>query len=260
MLLENVLNGNYQTDAAHYQSIVNNAISTDTNKLFTYAQFQNGLISDIVFGGFTIPGISNLLEARKTYLQAIPELAATEPTINRPVMSNNSPLLNSVVNMSVAITNATITSPYVGYRFNVKEKFTQLPLYDDGAHNDGTANDGVFGTSFTMTGATMQYYVYAENDFIGKFLPARAEHEYLIFQITGSAALNNEVVINEILCENSNKEKDEYGANEDWIELHNKTNELKDLSNLYLSNNISNLKKWKFPMFTQMIPHSYLTI
>jgi hypothetical protein len=178
MLSENIENGNYLTAAAQYQSIVDSALNTDLNKLFSYQQFQGGLNTDVVFGSFTVPGISNLLEARKLYLQTVPELIATEPTITTPVFSNNTPIINSVINLNVSISNANNNSAYVGYRFNIEEKFIQLPLYDDGLHNDINANDGIYGNSVTISGPAMQYYIYCENDSIGKFLPARAEHEF----------------------------------------------------------------------------------
>lgn len=260
MLNEQITNANYQTQAAQYQSLVDNAISTDGNKLFTYQQFQGGLNNDYAFGNFTVPGITNLLDARKTYLTSLPEFSATEPIINAPVFSNNSPAINSVVNVAVTINNANNTNAYIGYRYDVKEKFMKLPLYDDGGHNDANANDGIFGTSFTMTGATFQYYIYGENDTIGKFLPARAEHEFLTLNAISTIPQLGDLVINEFLAQNDSWNKDEYNDREDWIELYNKTNSVLDLSNVYLSNNINNISKWKLPNGTKMMPNGYLTI
>jgi hypothetical protein len=260
MLNENIANGNYQNEAAQYQSIVNNALSIDTNKLFTYQQFQNGLNTDVVFGSFTVPGIANLLEARKTFLQTITELTATEPIINTPVFSNLAPSINANVNVAVTIVNANASGAYMGYRFDVKEKFMKLPLFDDGLHNDGNANDGFYGNTCTMSGATMQYYVYAENTSIGKFLPARAEHEFLSFNATSIIPQVGDIVINEFLAQNDHWNKDEYSDREDWIELHNKTNSVLDLSNVYLSNNANAISKWKLPTGTTIMPNGYLTI
>lgn len=260
MLTEQIVNNNYQNLATQLQSTIDTAIANDTNKLFTYAQFQNGLSADVSFGSFTVPGIANLLDARKTYLQMLPELIATEPTINAPVFSTASPSINANVNITVAIGNANTTNAYIGYRFSVKEKFVQLPLFDDGTHNDGAANDGQFGTSFTMSGAMMQYYIYAENDTIGKFLPAKAEHEFLKYKAAKVAPLLGDIVINEFLANNLNYNNDEYNDNEDWIELYNKTNNVIDVSTLYLSNTVTNYAKWKLPNETTIMPNAYLTI
>jgi hypothetical protein len=260
MLSENIINGNYQNEAAQYQSIVNNALLTDANKLFTYQQFQGGLNTDVAFGNFTVPGIANLLEARKTFLQTIPELTATEPIITAPVFSNLAPTINANVNVAVTIVYANVSSAYIGYRFDVKEKFMKLPLFDDGLNNDGNANDGVYGNTFTMSGATMQYYVYAENTSIGKFLPARAEHEFLSFNATSMIPQVGDIVINEFLAQNDHWNKDEYSDREDWIELYNKTNAVLDVSNMYLSNKANAISKWKLPAGTTIMPYGYLTI
>jgi hypothetical protein len=260
MLSENMTNGNYQTEANQYQSIVNNALFADSNKLFSYQQFQGGLNTDVVFGSFTVPGISNLMEARKTFLQTIPELMAAEPTVNIPVFSQLAPAINTPINVTVAIANANASGAYLGYRFDVKEKFMPLPLLDDGLHNDGNANDGVYGNSFTMSGASMQYYVYAENTSIGKFLPARAEHEFLTFNAAAVVPQVGDLVINEFLAQNDHWNQDEYNDHEDWIELFNKTNAVLDLSNVYLSNNANAIAKWKLPTGTTIMPNAYLTI
>lgn len=58
-------------------------------------------------------------------------------------------------------------------------------MYDDGLHNDGNANDQVYGLSFTMGSDYAQYYVYTENADAGLFMPARAEHEF--YSLPGSA-------------------------------------------------------------------------
>jgi hypothetical protein len=253
MLTEQIVNNNYQNLATQLQSTIDTAIANDTNKLFTYAQFQNGLSADVSFGSFTVPGIANLLDARKTYLQMLPELIATEPTINAPVFSTASPSINANVNITVAIGNANTTNAYIGYRFSVKEKFVQLPLFDDGTHNDGAANDGQFGTSFTMSGAMMQYYIYAENDTIGKFLPAKAEHEFLKYKAAKVAPLLGDIVINEFLANNLNYNNDEYNDNEDWIELYNNSSTPINVTGYFLSDDPANPLKWAIPTTTDIL-------
>lgn len=260
MLSENIENGNYLTAAAQYQSIVDSALNTDLNKLFSYQQFQGGLNTDVVFGSFTVPGISNLLEARKLYLQTVPELIATEPTITTPVFSNNTPTINSVINLNVSISNANNNSAYVGYRFNIEEKFIQLPLYDDGLHNDINANDGIYGNSVTISGPAMQYYIYCENDSIGKFLPARAEHEFFTLNAAIPIPSVGSITINELLASNTIGEQNELGAFEDWIELYNNTDTLINLHGLYLSDDSAQLNKYAFPANATINAHSFITV
>lgn len=260
MFKENMLNGNYITTAVQYQSIVDGALLADTNKLFSFQQFQNGLNTDVTFGNFTVPGISNLLEARKNYLQTFPELLAVEPIINTPFWSNNTPNINSTVTIKVPISNSNLNNAYVGYRFNIEEKFMQLPLYDDGLHNDVIANDGIFGNDLIMAGTSMQYYIYAENDSIGKFLPARAEHEFFTLTATTPLPAIGSVSINEFLASNTNGAQNELGNYEDWLELYNNTDSVINLIGLYLSDDAAQLNKYALPNNTNINPHDYLTI
>jgi hypothetical protein len=260
MLNENIVNGNYQTAATQYQTIVDSALNADTNKLFSYQQFLQGLNNDVAFGNFTIPGISNLMESRKLFLQTVPELMATEPVINTPIFSNISPTINSTVNITVEISNANQSSPYIGYRFNIEEKFIQLPLFDDGVHNDASANDGIFGNSISIAGAAMQYYLYAENDSIGKFLPARAEHEFYTLNASIPLPSPGVISINEFLASNTNGQQNENGNFEDWIELYNNSDSIVNLYGLYLSDNFSVPNKFAFPNNTLINPHGFITI
>lgn len=258
MFQENIVNGEYLVDAAQYQLIVDSSLNTDANKLFSYQQFQAGLNTDVTFGNYTVPGISNLLEARKNYLLTVPELIATEPIISTPIFSNNSPTINSSVDISVSIINSN--SAYIGYRYSVEEKFMQLPLFDDGLHNDANANDGIFGNIITLIGPAMQYYIYSENDSIGKFLPARAEHEF--FTITAALPIPavGAVSINEFLASNTTGQQNELGNFEDWIELYNNTDSIIDLYGLFLSDNFSIPNKYAFPEGTLINPHGFITI
>jgi CotH kinase protein/Lamin Tail Domain len=261
---EQIVSANYQSLAANYKSIIDTAVASDLNKFFTYTQFQNGLSGDVTFGSFTVPGINNLLEDRKAYLNTITEFITQEPIINIPVFNNITPTIapniNTNVKISVAIANANSNGTYMGFRFNQLDKFVPLPLFDDGLHNDGLANDAVFGNIFIMAGAKLEYYIYSENSTIGKFLPARAEHEFLELVANSKLPQSGELVINEILAENNKWNVDEYNDHEDWIELYNTTNQVLDLSTTFLSNDVLNFNRWKFPSGTAIAPKSYLTI
>jgi spore coat protein CotH len=258
MLDENIINADYQTKATQFQTLINTDILNDTNKLFSYLQFQNGLIADVVFGGFTIPGIANLMEARKTYLQNLPEFTAVAPIISNYVSNPINPTYNSSFALTARVVNAN--SVYLGYRFDKTEKFIQLQMFDDGLHGDGSANDNIYGNNVTMQSGIMQYYIYAENANAGMFAPQRAEHEFYLVGGMQSQPIAGDIVINELLTDNVGQEKDEYGASEDWLELYNKSNKILNLSGCYLSDELGSLNKWTFPANTFINPNSYLTI
>jgi hypothetical protein len=67
----------------------------------------------------------------------------------------------------------------------------------------------------------------------------------LIFLLSNSA--KTQVVINEYSASNLATVVDNYGSNEDWIELFNTSSQQADISGYYLSDRINNPTKWQFP-------------
>lgn len=65
----------------------------------------------------------------------------------------------------------------------------------------------------------------------------------LLFSTMASAQL----VINEYSCSNININTDNYGENEDWIELYNNSGSTIDLTGYWLSDKGGNPLKWEFP-------------
>ena len=260
ILNEHFANNAYKAQTIQLQSIIDTAVQSETNGFFNYTQFQNASNTDYTFGSYAVPGLYNLMDARVSYLQSTSEFTATPPSITTVTPSATSPSYNSTVTITANVTNATSSTVTLGYRFDKTLKFEKVTMYDDGAHNDGNVNDNIFGASFTMSSGTMQYYIYAENATAAMFSPERAEHEFHTLYAASVEPNLGDIVINEVLADNANNKKDEYNTNEDWIELYNKTNQVLELSNIYLSNTYSNLSKWKFPIHTTINPNSYLMI
>lgn len=249
---------NYQTMAAQMQTTVDTAVQSDLNKFYSYSDFQNGMTTNVSVGSYSVAGISNLMGARVTYLQSTPEFGYSTPAISLVSASPVLPAYNSSVAITAQVTNTSVV--YLGYRFSRADKFVRALMYDDGAHNDGAAGDNVYGTSITMQSGQMQYYIYAENSNAGMFSPQRAEHEFYTLMAQSYQPAIGDLVINEILADNTTKEKDEYGEHDDWIELYNNSSNLLDLSNLYLSDDVAQIQKWKIPDSTTLIPGGYLMI
>lgn len=258
ILTEFISNGMYSAIANQFQALIDTAVQSDNNKLFSYAQFQNSMNTTVNSGSLTIPGIQTLMDARATNLLALPEFTASAPVISSINSSITAPLYNDVITMTCNVTNAT--SVIFGYRFDKRLKFKKISMYDDGMHNDGVANDNIFGVDISMQSGNMQYYVYAENNDAGIFSPARAEHEFYELHATLSEPSSNEIVINEFLADNSVGVKDEYDSREDWIELFNNSSQIMNLSNLYLTDDLTNLTKWQFPADATINPNGYFTI
>jgi hypothetical protein len=254
------INGAYLETAQMLRTLIDDAVQSDPNKFFTYEQFQQAMTSDIQFGAYVIPGIQNLMSARATYLQSTVLFSIEAPEISSVVVDNPEPELNEEVTV-----NATVNGPggpdvRLGIRHDKEEKFQQVTMYDDGNHNDGAANDNVYGISFIMSSLTAQYYIYSENADAGRFSPENAEHEFYSLNAYIPTAGPGEVAINEFLAKNTSDTTNEYGNYEDWIEFFNLTDEPVDLFGLYLTDDYSNPQKFAFPENTIIAANSFLVV
>jgi hypothetical protein len=72
--------------------------------------------------------------------------------------------------------------------------------------------------------------------------------------------LSSQIVINEYSAANLNGPIDDFKKTEDWIEIYNVGNDTINIGEFYLSDNKSNLQKWKFPNNTKIASHSFLTV
>lgn len=253
-------NSSYVTKAQQFQTLIDTSVQSDNAKFYSYSQFQNGLTANSSAGSYSVPGISNLMNARTSYLQSTTDFGYSTPTITTVAASTNSPAINSIVTIAANVTNANSTNVYLGYRTDATQKFTRILMYDDGAHNDGSSGDNVYGVDIMVTSTQTEYYIYAENNNAGMFSPQRAEHEYYTLMTDILQPSAGQVVINEFLAVNQTGELDDSGQHEDWIELYNTTNISLNLSGLYLSDSQANLQKYTFPNNTVIPANGFLTI
>jgi hypothetical protein len=262
MLLENFDDGSYYTTGQALQATIDASVQADVNKFFTYANFTANLTTDVSSGGGGGPGggsyigITNLMNGRSSYLLGLTDFTQTEPTISNVTPSNSTPLVNDPVSITATVQDETAV--YLGYRSAQGAPFERVLMYDDGAHNDGAANDGVYGVEVTMATLFMEYYIYADNNNIGKFSPQRAEHEY--HSISAGSPVASDLVINEFLASNDFVMADQDGEYDDWIELYNNTSTAIDLENYHLSDDGADLTQWTFPAGATIAPNGYFIV
>jgi hypothetical protein len=138
-------------------------------------------------------------------------------------------------------------------------------MLDDGAHGDYGPNDGVFGARTTNfpAGNKIHYYVEARSANAARaasFSPARAERETFSYRVALTAATNTSVVINEFMASNLSTLADPQGQFDDWIEIHNITDQDIDLTGLYLTDEPNNPRKWPFPAGTLIPSEGFLIV
>lgn len=259
-LQEAIVSGEYVAKAQELMATIADAVAADTKKFFTTTQFQNSLDQSATpgGGGLNAPGIRQLMNGRAIWLQNNAAMQAVPPALDNIISNPAAPPVGTSFFLTASAPGATYVR--LGWRSKTTDRFHYLAMFDDGAHGDGAASDGVYGVQLIMTAQAIQYYVYAENASAGIFSPQRAEHEFHVLVSDIPAVMAGEVVINEVMPLNTSTAADQNGEYDDWIELLNTTGHPIDLSGSYLSDNQLNQAKWAFPSGTTIAPGQYLIV
>lgn len=260
ILNEVISSGSYLTDAQALQALISADVNADTNKFSYQSNIANNLTNDIAVGNNTAPGLSNLMSGRNTYLSALSDFTNAQPIISNISTSADNLIVGNTANITAQVTNTNANAVYFGYRIDEHDIFTKVLMYDDGMHNDGAAGDSIYGVSFPINGVTVQYYLYAENNNIGIFSPARAEYEFYTLDATYPTILSGQLVVNEIMAQNNATVTDPNGDYSDWFELYNNSSSPLSLDYLYASDDETNPLKWQFPLGTVIEPNGYLIV
>ena len=262
---------------AHLRTVLtenfNPAVMTPRINSF-HALSINALIAD-PRKGITLTDYTNDLVALKTYitnrynfLMSHAELTPLQPNINTvsgpavTVFATNIPAITAQV---TANGSSGLGSVWLYFRDKNYGRFTVRQMFDDGAHGDGAASDGVFGAVTTNypAGNKVHYYVEARATNTAKaarFSPARAEWETYSYRVAVATASNSPVVLNELMADNTSTYADPQGEYDDWVELRNLTDQPVSLAGQYLSDEPNNPRKWQFPAGTSIPANGYLIV
>ena len=237
---ENLTNQAYLNRGQTLHQLIDVSVQNDANKFYTYADFQNnlyGTVSDFI----DYPGIVDLMEGRAAYLSTYPGFQGP-PDIENFSVFPEVPVSNDMLVITAQASNASEVILF--YRTRPDIVFEELLMNDEGIDGDALAGDGIFSSQFLFQGRDVDYYIYAENDSAGAFLPQRAAYEY--YTVQGELS-PGDLVINEFMALNASVVADAAGGFDDWIEVFNTTQNELSLGGLYLSDDVTNLSKWPLP-------------
>jgi len=251
ILEENFENGWYEERCQELQELIDEHVAADPNKLFSYENFLISFDDPVANGQDNIIGITQLMEERTTWLgnHALFQSVSPEIVSVTPEVENPAPYSELVFQTEVS----SATDVFIMYREISGTRFIPVEMFDDGAHEDGGAGDGLYGTTISLNSSNIDYYVLALNENATTLLPARAEFEFYSIEVVG------DLVINEFLASNESIAADQDGEFDDWVELYNRSDSTIDLSGFYLSDDAAELDKWAFPD-TSIAPYEYLII
>lgn len=235
-------------------------VAADTKKLYSTAQYTSG-----------VPALKTFVANRRTFLLSNTEVAQLAPVIqsasyyNSALVEYQPPVADETVYVKATVTSSNgINKVHLYYATGIVGNFTVTSMFDDGAHEDGQADDGVYGSAIPgyTSGTMVRYYIEAiagNASLSASYLPTGAEHDVYIYTVTENLSPNG-VVINEILASNDAGATDEAGDQDDWIELYNTNDFEVDLSDFFLSDDVTKPDKWQLPAGTLIPADSYLII
>ncbi len=244
-----------------YFQMIDGLVAADTKKIYSYQEFVNEKNT-----------LKNLFQTRRNTLLGNSEVNSQGLVVNSAVMSSANGTWTSpdagqpaTIMAQVAAGTLGISQVVLHYSSGLVGKFEKTVMFDDGAHNDGAAGDGLFGAQIPGfgNGSYVRFYIEAIANNTAKtatYFPKGAEYDVFIYQVGVTEFFDSPVVVNEIMASNQAAVADQDGEFEDWIELYNNSTDAVDLSGWHLTDNYTNLSKWTFPEGTSIPGTGYLIV
>ena len=145
-------------------------------------------------------------------------------------------------------------TPLVQIEFDTGTGLQTKTLSDNGVDDDGIAGNGVFGAVLVNlpVPSSIQYQVVATDASQNqRRRPCQPEMHQI--------APLGQLIINELMADNGQTVSDEDGDFGDWIELHNRSSHPIWLADYFLSDDLTDPKKWQLPAAT-MAPGEFKLI
>jgi hypothetical protein len=277
-------------------ALVRPHVQADPRKMYTNAQFETNLTTDITVGGHRKPGLVAFIAAREANVAAQLDalgiacehvVAAGEVVINEFAADNTQILdpageaedwleLYNNTAQDLALDGLHLSDdPTTPAKWTVPPG-TTIPAHgflivwaDDDAGQDGLHANfklSAGGESVVLSdaqGVVLESFTFGAQTV--NFTMARVPNgtgEFVQGAPTFGAANGlqpGHVVINEFAASNT-VILDPAGEAEDWIELHNNLSQPIDIGGMYLSDSVTVPTKWQFPTSTTIAAHGYLIV
>ncbi|MDE0186458.1 MAG: CotH kinase family protein [Candidatus Poribacteria bacterium] len=241
-----------------YRSLIDAEVKADHKKLYAYEAFAASHIGNQSSGSGSraAPSFKQFVDERRQFLLNHPEI--NRPTASIQFVSQpKKPLATEPVLITAEIgADTEIDAVMLYYATSRLAPFASVRMSRHGGGYTGEI-------PAVQSGAEVRYYVEArtlEADGTTVFSPTNAEMGALSYRVRAPLAESTLIVINELMPNNTESVADPQGEHDDWIELHNLSSHEVDLSNMYLSDNPNNPRKWAFPDNTVLAPHGYIIV
>jgi hypothetical protein len=176
------------------QAVIETAALTDPNTLLAPSWFHSNVTQSAFSFGVNISGIMVTVNGRRLFLDSHPEISKIPPAISQVTRTPLNPKANDPVFVTATVGNPAAGNLVVDLMVTTRphaSHFQPVPMFDDGMHGDGQANDGTFGAGvpFAKEGDKVKYYIRAQNNDAMRLDPARAEYEFHEYTVGGNSTL-----------------------------------------------------------------------
>ena len=171
IIKDNFENDNFSKRVKQLQQNIDFYVKSDENKLYDYESFTQNADSSSKAGKSTIVGLNELMNARVAYLKGHPLLQKMPPRITEVQHKKK----ENQAYISAKFENAT--QAHLFYRYQKHAPFEQLLMKDDGASEDRSAGDSIYGAGIEWKPG-IEYYIVGENEKTAALSPERAAFEY----------------------------------------------------------------------------------
>jgi hypothetical protein len=135
---------------------------------------QNDPIANYSYSDFliSIGTLKNFVRDRRSYILGNSEMNVSSPVISNTVFYSNTvawqrPQSNQNVSVTTSVTSSGGINKVTLYSSTgLVGKFNKTTMFDDGLHNDQSANDGIYGADISgMSGGTwVRFYIEATSN------------------------------------------------------------------------------------------------
>lgn len=248
-----------------YHAMLDADVQLDTRKLYAYEQFANADLNPEggrPGPGSAPPGLKIFAEQRREFLMDHVAVNSARPEIQEVTHKRDADVLHVKAEVSKKHQPDSVLLYYTSVE---GAPFQVVEMFDDGNHHDKKADDGIYGAAIPVLrpGIQIRYYIEARAlQSLGTtvFSPSNTEQGAYSYRSIVPPTAITPVVINELMAANKRTVADPQGEFDDWIELHNRSDQTVDLSGIFLSDANGALRKWSFPPGTTIAPRGYLIV
>ncbi|TAL67086.1 MAG: PKD domain-containing protein [Bacteroidetes bacterium] len=257
-MLEEVMNESYwRKRVQFFQGLIRTSLEADTRKLYNMTQFDQNVNSNTQVqmgpGQRLIPGILSFVNNRENYLWSLGEFQSDLPVATGYELTPQNPKSEDDVKVKANTTNTRDLNLWYSINNQPFQKIIMKSVQGEPGAYDATIPKQLPGTYIRF------YFEAISNQTVYAYNPSHAEHQFFTYTVQPVSG-NSAVVINEVMAANKTAIADPQGGFADWVELYNTSAVAVDLGGKYLSDDINEPKKWRFPTGVSISGNGYLLI